>query len=318
MTADFTPSADPTKVEALRICAWTIDLLIFLALVFGVLLATGGFDVETKEFDSTKAAVDYCNDLDTSDGRTGCIPVDTDASIIHVQGSADGVWLFNFVVYVLIQGVSGGSIGKLIMGLRVVDEDGRLAGVRKSFVRTAMWIVDACTCGIPLVGGIAMVSSPGHQRIGDRVAKTYVVRKRSVGSPIVLPEPAIPYGHAIPPGYHPPGGYGPPPGVDPSAVWRPPPPGWLPEPTAPPAPTDGAPPPPPPYPHPYPYPSDAPGYPPVPPPYLPGPSRPSVVPPQTDGPHWDDDRDTYIQYDRAVEAWVQWDPDAKIWRPIET
>jgi hypothetical protein len=65
--------------------------------------------------------------------------------------------------------------------------------------------------------------------------------------------------------------------------------------------------------------------PPYPPPGWPTPiaekrplSRPSVVAPDTDGPHWDDDRDTYIQYDRAVEMWVQWDEAHEHWRPIDT
>lgn len=294
MTANFAPILDPTKVEGRRIMAWSIDLAIFLALVFGVLFATGGIGWSTKTFDSSQQAIDYCQKFDGSNTSKGCVPVNTDAWIIDVRGSADGVWVFNFVLYVLIQGFTGASFGKLAMGLRVVDADGNLAGLRKSFVRTIMWIVDAITCGIPLVGGVAMVSSKGHRRVGDTVAGTFVVAKASVGTPIVLPAAPIPYGYAYPPqAYGPPPGYSPPPG-DPSAAWQPPPPGWTPQPQQPP----------------------------VPPPYV-GPaapfsSRPSIVPPETDGPHWDEDRDTYIQYDRAVEAWVQWDDTANIWRPIET
>jgi hypothetical protein len=280
-----------------------LDLLMFLGLVFGTLLATNGIDVQTKQFESSKATIDYCNSIDTDEGRRGCIPFDTDAVLIHVQGDADPVWLINSVFYVVLQGLTGGSVGKLILGLRVVDADGQLAGMRRSFLRTFLWVVDAITCGLPIVGGALMVSKPGHQRYGDRVAGTFVVRKESVGVPVVIPEPQAPVPYVFqlpPPGYAPPPGYGPP-SMPPTSGGPPPypPPGR-------PAP-GGAPP------------APSPGWPPLPDPAFDRPlSRPSFDAPDTDGPHWDDDRDTYIQYDRAVNMWVQWDEAAEHWRPIET
>ena len=296
MTAPSAIPVDPTRIEARRIAAWTLDLLMFLGLVFGVLMATGGIDVQTKQFDSAKQAIDYCNAIDTDEGRRACSPLEDQAVIVHVQGDADPVWLINTVFYILLQGLTGGSVGKLIMGLRVVDAEGQLAGIRRSFLRTLLWIVDAITCGLPIVGGVLMVSRPGHQRFGDQVAGTYVVRKGSVGVPVVIPppEPPTPYVfHLPPPGYAPPPGHPPPPGYGPPGPGGPPPyppPGW-PSPAA-------APPP------------DA---------VLDRPlSRPSVDAPDTDGPHWDDDRDTYIQFDRAVDMWVQWDEKAQHWRPIDT
>ncbi len=267
MTAPYALPVDPTRVEVRRICAWTIDLLMFLALVFGVLFATGGIDIQSKQFDTTEQAVQYCNSIDKDDGRRACSPYQDEAVVVHAKGNADPVWLINTVFYVLLQGLTGGSIGKLLLGLRVVDADGQIAGVAKSFVRTLLWVVDAITCGLPIVGGSLMVTKAGHQRFGDRVAGTYVVRKESVGVPVVIPPPQAPVPYAFPlppPGYAPPTGYGPPPAGPASSA-------------------------PPPY--------EAPG---------------------TDGPHWDDDRDTYIQFDRAVDMWVQWDESAQHWRPIET
>lgn len=273
MTAPYALPVDPTRVEVRRICAWTIDLLMFLALVVGVLFLTGGIDVQSKQFDSASQAVDYCNSIDKDDGRRACSPYQDEAVIVHAQGDADPVWLINTVFYILLQGLTGGSVGKLLLGLRVVDADGHLAGISKSFLRTLLWVVDAITCGLPVVGGTLMVTKPGHQRFGDRVAGTYVVRKESVGVPVVIPPPQAPapYVFQLPaPGYAPPPGYGPPPSTPTSA-----------------------------------------GPPAYPPPQ-------SVEAPDTDGPHWDDDRDTYIQFDRAVDMWVQWDEHAKHWRPIET
>ncbi|WP_421119684.1 RDD family protein [Aquihabitans daechungensis] len=280
MTAPSALPLDPTRVEIRRICAWSLDLLMFLVLVFGVLFATGGIDITSKQFATTQEAVTYCNSIDTDDGRRACSPYQDEAVVVHAKGDADPVWLINTVFYILLQGLTGGSVGKLLLGLRVVDAQGQLAGISKSFLRTLLWVVDAITCGLPVVGGTLMVTKAGHQRFGDRVAGTYVVRKESVGVPVVIPPPQAPAPyvfHLPPPGYAPPPGYGPPPGAPP-----------------------------------YPPPAASPPF------AERAPSRPSVEAPDTDGPHWDDDRDTYIQFDRAVDMWVQWDETARHWRPIET
>ena len=273
MTAPSAPMTDPTSVMSRRIAAWSVDLFLFVALVFGVVAATGGIDFQTKTFDSASEAIDYCDALDKKDGQRACSPYQDEAIIAEVKGSADGVWLANTVFYVLLQGLAGGSIGKLLFGLRVVTADGRRAGVSKSLIRTFLWIVDAVTCMVPAIGGYLMLTKDGHQRFGDRVAGTYVVRKESVGTPIVIPPPpaAAPYAFHLPaPGYAPP-------------------PGWIPPPA------DGG---------------DA-------APFAQAPYSPPAAP-TADGPHWDDDRETYIQFDRAVDMWVQWDDRAKHWRPIET
>ncbi len=294
MTATSTPMVDPTRVELRRVAAWTIDLGLFIALVLGTLFATGGVDIESRRFATSQEAIEFCNSVDTNDGRRACSPYRDEAVVVSVEGSANGVWLANTVFYILLQGLTGGSLGKLIMGLRVVDASGRRAGVSKSFVRTFLWVVDAITCGLPVVGGTLMVTKPGHQRFGDRIAGTYVVRKESVGVPVVIPPPHQPPPHAFsvpPPGYAPPG-YGPPHGAPP------------------PYPPQGAP-----VPGPHPPPTWAPAEPTL---SDRPPSRPAVDAPDTDGPHWDDDRDTYIQFDRAVDMWIQWDDTAKHWRPIDT
>ncbi|MCU1370798.1 MAG: hypothetical protein JWO77_1992 [Ilumatobacteraceae bacterium] len=323
MTAPSAHPIDPTRIEARRITAWIIDLLIFLALFFGVLMATGGVDITQKQFDTSQQATRYCSGIDEAEGRRACSAYQDEAVVVYVKGSANGVWLANAVFYVLLQGLTGGSIGKLLLGLRVVDVHGRRAGVSKSFVRTFLWVVDAITCGLPAVGGTLMVIKPGHQRFGDRVAGTYVVRKESVGAPIVIPPPqsAAPHGFPLPPpgyptppGYGPPTGYGPPPGYSPPPGDSPPP-GYAPPPTGPRDPNVPQPGPVPPRvlpPH-----GGYDGGAPMPVPERPA-SRPSFEAPDTDGPHWDDDRDTYIQYDRAVEMWVQWDEGAQHWRPIES
>jgi hypothetical protein len=290
VTAPSLPVADPTNIEGRRICAWTIDLAIFLALFFGMLAATGGVSWQTQSFSSQQDAIDYCNSFQTTDEQ-GCVPVGDNATVVQVKGSANGVWFVNFLAYCLIQGITGGSIGKLIMGLRVVKADGSRAGIGKSFIRTILWIVDAITCGLPIVGGVLMLSTKGHRRVGDMGAGTFVVRKEHVGTPLAYllsPAPVpVPYGYP-PAGYGPPPGYGPPTGYGPATGYGPPS-GYGPGPTW--TPTD------------------------APPAQVPPPD--SVTAPATDGPHWDDARDTYIQFDRGTDRWVQWDDLKKEWRPID-
>jgi len=106
------------------------------------------------------------------------------------------LWLFlprfvpSIIVFVLViansvvlQGVTGASVGKHLVGIRTVDAEGKVCGVGKAFVRWLMWIVDAFPYCLPLVGFITFFSSKEHQRVGDRVAKTYVVDKQYAGSP---------------------------------------------------------------------------------------------------------------------------------------
>lgn len=293
---------DPTKVEGRRISAWTIDLMIFLAMSLGILFATGGVSWRTVQFDTAQDAIDYCDTFDTQSNSRACVPFEDEAWVIDVAGSADGVWLFYTITYVVMQGMTGGSPGKLMLGLRVVDVHGRKAGIGKSFLRTLLWVVDAITCGIPVLGGILLVSTNGHRRVGDMAAGTFVVRKESVGTPIVLPpRPGsyeYAYGYPPPgwaaPGYPPPGT--PPAGSDPTAIASVGTSGSSPDADMPM------------------YPATTPYDPPDPTPYVP---PATFATPDTDGPHWDEARDTYIQYDRAVSAWLEWDDRLGVWRPID-
>ena len=41
-----------------------------------------------------------------------------------------------------------------------------------------------------------------------------------------------------------------------------------------------------------------------------------TVAPGADGPSWDPARNTYIQFDRGRNEWVEWDDAAQTWRPI--
>lgn len=70
--------------------------------------------------------------------------------------------------------VCGASIGKAILGLRVVGTDGGRPRLSGAFVRELLYFVDALFFG--LVGKAAMDGSVLAQRHGDRLGRTVVIR----------------------------------------------------------------------------------------------------------------------------------------------
>jgi uncharacterized RDD family membrane protein YckC len=89
--------------------------------------------------------------------------------------------LISILYYVLMEGIAGGTIGKFLTGIRVVNEDGTKLGWSGAVVRNVARIVDAFPYVFPyLVGAISAWSSPKKQRLGDRWANTVVVTKESV------------------------------------------------------------------------------------------------------------------------------------------
>jgi uncharacterized RDD family membrane protein YckC len=69
----------------------------------------------------------------------------------------------------------GGTLGMRWLGLRVVTEHGETPALRAYTIRWLMMIVDGYLFG--LVGALAIAFSPRHQRFGDMVARTLVVRR---------------------------------------------------------------------------------------------------------------------------------------------
>src|SRR3546814_11777769 len=69
----------------------------------------------------------------------------------------------------------------------VVGEDGRAPGLGKALLRWVLWVLDGFPYVLPLVGGIVALTTVGHRRVGDMAAKTFVVDRGAMGSPIVVP-----------------------------------------------------------------------------------------------------------------------------------
>jgi uncharacterized RDD family membrane protein YckC len=94
---------------------------------------------------------------------------------VDVTGRA--FWLFVVLwlaYYVFGEGLAGATIGKGMVGIRVVDEHGEHPTLRAAIGRNLLRPVDGLF--FYLVGAAFALSSPRRQRLGDRVAHTVVVR----------------------------------------------------------------------------------------------------------------------------------------------
>ena len=79
-----------------------------------------------------------------------------------------------FAYFVIMEGSRGQTVGKMVLGIKVVKEDGSPCDVHAALIRNALRIVDGIM--VYLVGVILIATSATKQRLGDRVAKTVVVK----------------------------------------------------------------------------------------------------------------------------------------------
>ncbi|MCD9020236.1 RDD family protein [Cohnella sp. NL03-T5] len=91
-------------------------------------------------------------------------------------------WIVGFVsYYLLLEGLTGYTLGKFVLRIQAVNETGGVPGFVKSLIRTVLRLVDTNPLligGLP--AGICVLVTPKKQRLGDMVAKTYVVKVRDL------------------------------------------------------------------------------------------------------------------------------------------
>lgn len=274
----YSLQTDPTAVFGRRCVAALLDAALVLIPV--ILLISSSFEyieVQNLEVD----AQEFCDTFLDQQGGVCLNAEDIDERVYFSDDSTGPstalYWGLTVALLVILQGFTGWTPGKLVLGIRCVKADGRACGVGKALLRWLFWVVDGFPYFLPLVGFIVGLTTVGHRRVGDMVAKTLVVRRAAMGSPIVVPgltAPPPPAGYAGTWGAPPPDqtgattGWGP--AVDPTAA------GWA----------------------------------------SPTPPTAQSTTPGTDGPQWDEARGTYIQWDPTQGAWMQWDEAGKAWSRI--
>jgi uncharacterized RDD family membrane protein YckC len=178
------PPVDPTAVFGRRVAASVIDGIV----VVGPSLAIISSQFEYRDVSDTGlSGTDYCDRYIDQVGGF-CTNVGDTAYYADDGGGPADLILLGLAVgmFVLLQGLTGWTIGKRLLGLRCVRADGRPPGLGKALLRWVLWIVDGLPCA-GLVGFITGLSTVGHRRVGDMAAGTFVVRADAAGSPVVVP-----------------------------------------------------------------------------------------------------------------------------------
>jgi len=151
---------------------------------------------EVKDLNDLEAARAYCDGLNTA---LQCTPFEQGAILWNLNG----LWLalaWHFGLWLMmgfLEALTGASAGKHLFGLRVVHADGSLVRPGPAMVRYAVGVIDSIPWGAPMLLGLFFAAnSPGHQRLGDRLAGTFVVKKDAVGAPlpdVATLNPQLPY-----------------------------------------------------------------------------------------------------------------------------
>lgn len=105
-----------------------------------------------------------------------------------VAGGALSVFgLLDFLGYFVVceMAFSGRSLGKKMVGLRVVRVGGQPVGFWSSLLRNVLRLIDMQIGITYLVGGVLILTTTRNQRLGDLLAGTVVVRDRlGTASPV--------------------------------------------------------------------------------------------------------------------------------------
>lgn len=182
MTAS--PYHDPTAVGGRRMLAALIDFAVF------VLAGWIVFRIMAERIGGEVAAAGCSVYQEEQGGLNLCIGIRDDMYL--VSGAKAGLYMgIVLLLWFLYHGLAQstvGTIGKLLLGLRVVDRAGAPASQAQCLLRSVTlavgWLVVIVGFFVAaLVGAILILGGRDHQRVGDRWAKTFVVRTRDVGRP---------------------------------------------------------------------------------------------------------------------------------------
>jgi uncharacterized RDD family membrane protein YckC len=186
-------AVDPTAPMGRRIFAVLVDaaVLAFLISVIAgglfVWVLFNSFEHQPATFTNEKGESVTLTCEDDFAGATACRRI---GDTIYHSDKRDlpsydpftfvGAALAVPAMFVLVQGLTGATVGKFLTGLRVVDRDGRPPGLGRATVRTLLLAVDACPWVVPLLGWAVAVTHPRHRRLGDLAAGTIVVRRKTL------------------------------------------------------------------------------------------------------------------------------------------
>jgi uncharacterized RDD family membrane protein YckC len=83
--------------------------------------------------------------------------------------------VFMFLYFIFLEGLAGATLGKFIIGLRVIDTNGKKPGLLKSLLRNILRLIDSPPT-LNILGIILIIITKENTRFGDMIAKTRVVK----------------------------------------------------------------------------------------------------------------------------------------------
>lgn len=105
--------------------------------------------------------------------------VNVAAIILTLIAGVPGIvlgWLGSILYYVLFTGLKGQTPGKMATGIQVVTEGGEVPGVGRAFLREIIGKIISTV--VIFIGYIWVAFDPRKQGWHDKIARTYVVKKR--------------------------------------------------------------------------------------------------------------------------------------------
>ncbi|MEY8567261.1 RDD family protein [Corynebacteriaceae bacterium 7-707] len=160
-----------------RLGAYLIDAVLF----FFVMAVIMGFFLVPDFLDWVD---DYSAWLDA--GQVGAEPELAMGKIYLLGVLSVVLW---FIYRVLMETSKGRTVGKMALGMKVVDADGRTISAKDSFIRNSWYLAITVAGMIPFVGtfatigiyaalGVLIARDPHRQHLCDSWAKAYVVYGR--------------------------------------------------------------------------------------------------------------------------------------------
>ena len=164
---------DPTRVVTRRGVAFVVDAFLLAVIPAITVAVVGHADLRRGDCPDPIPTGRDCLSF-----KEQVMLVDKDAFLLFF-GLMVVLYL---VVFVAVQGITGASPGKALLGIRVIRPDGTPPGFARSMLRMVAWVVDGLVLLLPVALWSAWFT-PGHRRVGDWIAGTYVIRQRGRPAP---------------------------------------------------------------------------------------------------------------------------------------
>ncbi len=85
--------------------------------------------------------------------------------------------IFMFLYFVLLEAFWGKTLGKMALGIKVINSAGKAPGIKKALTRNALRVVDSLP-SFNILAIILILATKENRRFGDIMAKTLVIKDK--------------------------------------------------------------------------------------------------------------------------------------------